>query len=78
MIIMSTIPVVFVKLFLSSTYVAEIPFFMLLAIAFSMTRKRLKEINGNMSESKNAATQGDEVKTEEKFFDKIKEDLEND
>ncbi|MBR5478624.1 MAG: O-antigen ligase family protein, partial [Clostridia bacterium] len=50
MIIMSIIPVVFVKLFLSSTYVAEIPFFMLLAIAFSVNGKRIKEINETTDE----------------------------
>ena len=51
MIIMSMIPVVFVKLFLSSTYVAEIPFFMLLAIAFSINGKRMREINEAPRES---------------------------
>ena len=51
MIIMSMVPVVFVKLFLSSTYVAEISFFMLLAIAFSVTGKRIKQINAAPQES---------------------------
>lgn len=51
MFIFVLIPLSFVKLMLSSTYVAEIPFFMLLAILFSVSDRRIDEINKAVEEA---------------------------